>query len=197
MVVGGDGAGTGGALFPNVDPSLFSNLHSSQVCSLYSQFSSLFYWCVTTQRGWSRVGSGGKWRGTSGWKGGEGGERFCERRETLQQFGDRKERGVKRAWENAGWRRRGLDWNKGIWKSKKHQTSAVGVDTNFSRGEGDYQGTLGGEGGLARVVLIHLSAYTKTRRWSLYLLRPDYCSLQLLPQETWPHCAKHQRVILE
>lgn len=60
------------------------------------------------------------------------------------------------------------------------KTSAVGVDTDFSRGEGDYQGTLGGEEGLARVALIHLSAYTKTRIWSLYLLRPESCSLQLL-----------------
>lgn len=66
----GDRAGTGGALFPNANPSLFSNLHSSQLYPLFPILISLRY-CVTTDLTQSRAGAergaeGGGVRGSGG-----------------------------------------------------------------------------------------------------------------------------------
>lgn len=176
MVVGETGQGREGRY------SLTSTHHCSQIFTHRNSIASIpnshLAFCGVSQQsvGGAEWGAEGSEGGHQGWRR-EGGEGILWKERDSATVCRRKGARVKRAWENAGRRRRGFDWNKGIWRSK-NKCSGRGYGF-FQRGRW-LSGYLRGGEGLARVALIHLSAYTKTRIWSLYLLRPESCSLQLL-----------------
>lgn len=117
MVVGETGQGREGRY------SLTSTHHCSQIFTHRNSIASIpnshLAFCGVSQQsvGGAEWGAEGSEGGHQGWRR-EGGEGILWKERDSATVCRRKGARVKRAWENAGRRRRGFDWNKGIWRSK-------------------------------------------------------------------------------